>query len=80
MFTWVDALHAVHNYMNSQTGGVMSMGLCVTHYGSSKKTLNKKSSTNLELVGASDYVPYNIRYVMFMHQQGYMNNFNNFIS
>ena len=51
----------------------MSMLLGVTHCRSSKKTFNTKISTEAELVGTSDYFPYNIWYVMFMHHQGYLN-------
>ena len=51
----------------------MSMGLGVTHCRSSKKIFNAKISTEAELVGASDYFPYNIWYVIFMHHQGYLN-------
>ena len=46
--------------MKSQTEGVMSMGLGVTHYIPSEQKLNTKISTEVELVGASDYRPYNL--------------------
>ena len=39
---------------------------------SSKKNLNTKISIESELVGASDYVPYNIWYIIFLHHQGYL--------
>ena len=52
----------------------MPMGLHVTHCILSKQKLNTKRSTELELVCASDYVPYNICYGMFIHHQGYLNN------
>ena len=55
------------------------MGLGVTHYRLSKKKLNTKISTESELVGASDYVPYNIWYVMFMHHQEYLDKSNKFL-
>ena len=64
--------------MKSYTGGVVSMGLGLIHCRSSKKKLNTKSSTEAEIVGASDYVPYNIWYFMFMHHQGYLNKPNKF--
>ena len=51
----------------------MSMGFCVTQCRSSKKKLNTKSSTESEIFGASDYIPYNIWYIMFMHHQSYVN-------
>ena len=70
IFKWVDTYYAVHHDMKSQTGGVISMVLGVTHFRLSKKKLNIKSSMEVELVGASDYFPYNIWCVMFMHHQG----------
>ena len=57
--------------MKSQTGGAMSLGLGVLHGKSSKQKLNVKSSTEAELVGVSDYLPYNIWLMMFMSAQGY---------
>ena len=69
IFTWVDASYAVHHDMNSHTGGSMPMGLGITFGSHSNKTFNTKSSTEPELVGASDYVTYNIWYIMFMHNQ-----------
>ena len=67
IFVWVDESYAVHHDMKSQNGVVISMVLGVTHFRSSKLKLDIKRSMESELVGASDYVPYNIWYVMFMH-------------
>ena len=78
IFTWVDASYELHHGMKSQTEGVMYMGLGVTHCRPSNKKLNMKSSNEPGIVGASDYVPYNIWYVMFMHHQGYLNKSNKF--
>ena len=64
--------------MKSQNGGVMYMGLGVTHYIPSEQKLNTKISTEVELVGASDYRPYNLWHVMFMHHQRYLNKPNKF--
>ena len=47
------------------------MGLGVLHCKSSKQKLNVKSSTEAELVGVSDYLPYNIWLLMFLEAQGY---------
>ena len=47
------------------------MGLGVLHAKFSKQKLNVKSSTEAELVGASDYLPYNLWLIMFMSKQGY---------
>ena len=60
IFTWVDSSYALHHDLKSQTRGVISMAFGVTHCRSSKKKLNKKSLTESEIVGASDYLPYNI--------------------
>ena len=60
IFTWIDAVYAVHDDMKSQTGGVISMGHGVLHCKSGKQKLNVKSSTEAELVASSDYVPYNL--------------------
>ena len=78
MFTWVDISYTVNHGVEIQTGGVISMGLCVTHVRSSKQKINTKSSTEAEIVGASDSFPYNIWYNLFMRHQGYLNNSNNF--
>lgn len=71
IFTWIDAAYAVNPDMRSQTGGVISMGLGLLHAKSSKQRLNVKSSTEAELVGNSDYLPYNIWLLIFMSMQGY---------
>ena len=72
IFTWIDAAYAVNPDMKSQTGGTMSMGLGILHGKSSKQKLNVKSSTEAELVGVSDYLPYNIWLLMFLREQGYI--------
>ena len=57
--------------MRSQTGGAMSFGWGIIHGRSSKQRLNTKSSTESELVGLSEYLPYNIWLVNFLQAQGY---------
>ena len=47
------------------------MGWGVLHARSSKQKLNTKSSTEAELVGVSEYLPYNIWLLNFMRAQGY---------
>ena len=66
ILTWVDASFAVHDNMRSHTGGCMSMGLGVLHARSSMQKLNVKSSTNAELVGLAEYLPYNLWLLMFL--------------
>ena len=70
IFTWIDAAYAVFKDMKGQTGGCMSMGYGVIHGRSSKQKLNTKSSTETEIVGMSEYVPYNIWLSMFLKEQG----------
>ena len=71
MGTWVDASHAVHADMKSHTGGVVSFGTGAAMSKSRKQKLNTRSSTESELVGASDYLPCAIWAVKFMGAQGY---------
>ena len=71
LFTWVDASYAVHHNMRSHTGGAMSLGWGTIHNKSTKQKLNTKSSTEAEVVGVSDYVPYNIWLINFLKEQGY---------
>jgi hypothetical protein len=71
MQTWVDASYAVHADMRGHTGGVISMGHGVVHGKSSKQKLNTKSSTEAEVVGASDYIPWTLWAKRFLQEQGY---------
>ena len=49
----------------------MSLGWGTIHNKSSKQKLNTKSSTEAEIVGVSEYIPYNIWLVNFLNEQGY---------
>ena len=71
MQTWVDASYAVHSDMKSHTGGTVSFGRGSIMSKSSKQKLNTKSSTEAELVGTSDYLPYAIWAKKFLEYQGY---------
>lgn len=71
LYTWIDAAYAIHPDMRSHTGGMMSFGRGALHCRSSKQKLNTKSSTEAELVGISDYLPYNLWTKMFLEEQGY---------
>ena len=71
VFTWIDAAYAVHDNMQSHTGGAISMGHGILHGKSSMQKLNVKTSTEAELVGVAEYVPYNIWLCMFLKEQGY---------
>eukprot|EP00934_Nitzschia_sp_Nitz4_P009475 Nitzschia sp. Nitz4//scaffold72_size95085//86078//87917//NITZ4_004773-RA/size95085-processed-gene-0.38-mRNA-1//-1//CDS//3329557414//9465//frame0 len=72
--TWVDAAYAVHPDMKSHTGGTISLGRGTLFHRSSKQKLNTKSSTEAELVGASDYLPHAIWTKHFLEEQGYIIN------
>ena len=74
--TWVDASFAVHPDMRSHTGAVSSLGRGALMCRSSKQKLNTKSSTEAELVGASDFLPNAIWIKNFLHGQGYNVNTN----
>jgi Reverse transcriptase (RNA-dependent DNA polymerase) len=69
--TWVDASYAVHPDMKSHTGGVMSLGTGGIVCKSTKQKLNTKSSTEAELVGASDYLPNTLWVKLFLEAQGH---------
>lgn len=71
MKTWVDASYAVHADMKSHTGGCISFGRGAIICKSTKQKLNTKSSTEAELVGASDVLPTNVWLEMFLGAQGY---------
>ena len=49
----------------------MSFGLGTLHARSTKQKLNTKSSTEAEIVGMSDYLPFNIWLRMFLEEQGF---------
>jgi hypothetical protein len=69
--TWVDASFAVHPNMRSHTGGVSSFGHGGLLCKSKRQSINTKSSTEAELVGASDYLPNTLFIKLFMEAQGY---------
>ena len=57
--------------MKSHTGGLMSFGTGGLICKSSKHKLNTKSSTEVELVGTSDYIPNLTWFHLFLEGQGY---------
>lgn len=71
LHVWVDASHAVHENMRGHTGGTMSMGTGTIHCKPSKQKLNTRSTTESELVGVSEYLPYTIWKTNFWKEQGY---------
>ena len=69
--TWVDATHGVQPDLKIHTGDCVSFGYSTVHCKSSKQKLNTKSSTKAEVLGVSNYLPYNIWICLFMLAQGY---------
>jgi hypothetical protein len=69
---WCDAAYAVRADYKSQTGSTMSMGRGTIMNKSGKQKLNTKSSTEAELVGASDTVPQMIWTNYFLESQGFI--------
>ena len=57
--------------MQSHTVEDMSMLFGMICCNSSKHKLDMKSTTESEIVGTSEYVPFNIWIVMFYESQGY---------
>lgn len=53
------------------TGGCVVMGDGVMHSSSRKQKINSKSSTETELIGASEYLPYALWLIHFFREQGY---------
>ena len=71
LFTWIDASYGVHMNMRGHTGGAISMGYGLIHARAGKQKINTKSSTESELVGVAEYIPYNLWILMFLEEQGY---------
>ena len=71
LLNWVDASFAVHEDMKSHTGGAMSLGRGAIMAKSRKQKLNTKSSTEAEVIGASDYLPNTLWAKRFLEAQGY---------
>ena len=71
MATWIDTSYDVHPGMRSHIGGCVTLGQGVIYYRSSKRKLNTKISTEAELIGESDYLPFPIWTQYFLNSQGY---------
>ena len=71
LYTFVDASFAVHKDMKSHTGGVITFGRGGIACKSAKQKLMTKSSTEAELVGASDYLPSTLWVQHFLQAQGF---------
>ena len=71
MHTYIDVAYGVHSDLRSQTGGCISFGTGSIINKALKQKINTKSSTEGELVGASDYLLHVIWVHYFMNVQGY---------
>ena len=71
IYWYVDASFAVHDNMRSHTGAMMTFGIGAAMSMSTKQKLNTKSSTEAELVGVDDTIPFNIWCKYFLEAQGY---------
>ena len=71
MKTYVDASYAVHPDMRGHSGGLITVGKGVIHIKTNKQKLNTKSSTETELVAASDYIPWTVWITKVLYEQGY---------
>ena len=71
MYTFVDASYAVHDDMKSHNGGVIMFGHGGIACKSTKQKVVTKSSTEAELVGASNYLPSTIWGQYFLQAQGF---------
>ena len=69
--TWIDASYAIHRDIRGHTGGIISMGSGAIIHNCAKQKLNTKSSTEAEIVGVSDFLPYTIWVSFFLKAQGY---------
>lgn len=73
MKTWADAAYAVYRDISkSHTVRVVSFGMGAALSKSTKQKLNTKSSTEAELIGASQYLPLAIWAKKFLEGQGYI--------
>ena len=68
---WVDAAYATNPDMKSQTGCVMTLGNGAIISKSSKQKINAKSSTEAELIAASDMSGQMLWTLYFLTAQGY---------
>jgi hypothetical protein len=69
--TWVDTSYASHSHMRSHTGGLIMMGKGALYERCTGQRINTKSSTEAEVVGASDFLPQTIWTRYFIEAQRY---------
>ena len=69
--TWIDASYAIYRDMKRHTGGVISFGTGAAMHNCSIQKINTKSSTESEVVGVSNFLPYTMWASYFLKAQGY---------
>ena len=69
MQTLIDPSHAVHEDTKGHTGGTITFGTGVVSVKSSKQKMNSRSSNETEVIGNSEYLPFNIWFQYFMESQ-----------
>ena len=76
VYTWIDAAYAIHSDKRSHNGGSIYMRHGVLHKKESVQRLNTKISREAQVVGMSEYLPYSLYLMIFLHGQvyGIMNN------
>ena len=67
---WVDASYRVHHDMRSHTGGSLSLGRETIFTKSTRQQINYKSSTETELVAATEVLPQILWTTNFLEDQG----------
>ena len=70
MQTFIYFSHAVQDDMRGNTGGKITFGTGVLNVKSIKQKMNSRSSNETEVIGNSEYLPYNIWFDYFMDAQG----------
>ena len=70
MKTYVDASYAVYPNTRGYSEGLITVGKWVIHIKTNKQKLNTKSSTETELVAASDYIPWIVWITKVLFEQG----------
>ena len=74
--TFIDVSYEVNPNIRGHTDGVISFGVGIMYDKASKQKINVKSSTEYELVGVSEYIPYSLWLGYFLEHQGYKLNNN----
>ena len=71
LYWYVDDVFGVHHDMKSHTGIMMAMNQGASRSNSTKQKLNKKSSTEADLVGIDDEIVLIICYGYLLAERGY---------